>query len=595
MNTTASKLLVSFAEKAGKTFLKEGLKEYGGESGQKLGALIFGESKTTEIKEEIRQQVNKISEQLVTSFNLISKKLDLLTSLQLLGSYTNNVNVIICHLGKYNEYIDKSLKDDINKRNVYKEILYKNSLLEHGRALIIELTASNVVLNTSVLEYFADKLLNDYTDVFDFSNQLDSLVNHARYFLVTAIVLERKVREEAEYYNSEIKEKAKQRSTMVDKEELINTENVQIAPVFIEEFETFYFRIINDAKLICSQFDECQNTPIMLQHLPDEKFLTGYMDGSNESNDYPFVAPSVFKRIVIDYSELMKMERDPEKYISHFRYDPITGTPQIFLDYLLFPPQSREKKQVYVANHKEIYKTLFYKTLEAKAQRWKLIKKNDKGTIYFMFQHQESGLVLDGISDKGKLYLSKLDDNNHHLRWQPIITKHPYPYKDQKGYFILRHLLQRSTLDSNGSKVYAGEPVDAGKSNNHHENIYLKWRLVTDTLFSGEYLEPGQNLLSMSGKISLTYNLNGVLIVFDRVNNKELWISQRRQQRAWRCYMQKDCNFVTYAEENVPTWASNTRGEHDSCRLIVKDSGEVVISDQYGKKIWSNFMANDKQ
>ncbi|WP_196518019.1 RICIN domain-containing protein [Nostoc sp. WHI] len=547
MSNVAAKVLASVAEKAGEVALKQAFKEYGGESGQKLSESLFGGYVERKV-DKIDEQLNKLSANLEKSLDIIKRKTSDIHITQLFNEYNKCVNNIKNLLEDYNDYKEESLKDSINKRNSYKNLLSSNGILYQVKSMLLHLTSKQQPINKSYLEYYAFLLLEDYPDVFNFCNKLDSLIEHCTFYLVLAISLQQNVKQEAQEHNK----------IYPSPDSLyIEIHDVDMKPTDEKILDSHYYAIatVQDAKKIYRQFDECQGVTIMLQHLPDQKYLTGYKDGNALSEVKPF-----------EWLYHIKAKGNKE------------GMPQIFLNGLLTNREVREYRDRIETTglFGEVTGAkveLRHVKLDGKAQKWKLIKKNENGIIYFIFQHQESGLVLDGINN-GRVYLSKLDDNNPHLRWQPILTKNP------SGYFILRHLHQGFALDSDSSRVYA-----EGR-NPDHENIAMKWRLVTDTLFPDEFLEPGQKLLSMNGKISLTYEQSGVLVLFDRAENKELWKSRQGQLGAWRCCMQEDGNFVTYAKENVPTWASNTM--KPGGRLIVRDSGDLVITAQNGNTIWSS-------
>jgi hypothetical protein len=107
-----------------------------------------------------------------------------------------------------------------------------------------------------------------------------------------------------------------------------------------------------------------------------------------------------------------------------------------------------------------------------------------------------------------------------------------------------------------------------------------------DTLFSGDNLEPGQELIPPSGHYSLKYQTDGNLVIYVGGKNP-IWSTGTSGKPAWKTCMQEDGNFVVYSSEGKPVWASNTYGTGGN-RITIQDDGNLVIYNPQNSATWAS-------
>lgn len=117
---------------------------------------------------------------------------------------------------------------------------------------------------------------------------------------------------------------------------------------------------------------------------------------------------------------------------------------------------------------------------------------------------------------------------------------------------------------------------------------------VSDRLVAGQCLKPNESISSPDRCYDFVYQEDGNAVIYKRdkpKGEKAIWSSNTHQKPAWRTYMQDDGNFVVYAEEGKPVWASNVYGEGEKfadCSLVMQDDGRLVVYNRNNEVIWSN-------
>ncbi|MBC6433882.1 hypothetical protein FM036_25850 [Nostoc sp. HG1] len=105
-------------------------------------------------------------------------------------------------------------------------------------------------------------------------------------------------------------------------------------------------------------------------------------------------------------------------------------------------------------------------------------------------------------------------------------------------------------------------------------------------LNTGEYLLPGQGLISPNGRFAAALQSDGNFVLYDLASTT-LWASNTLNTAVMHIVMQSDCNLVTYAFNTIPMWATDTSGLGSSCRLQVQDDGNLVIYRGDNVPLWA--------
>ena len=110
-----------------------------------------------------------------------------------------------------------------------------------------------------------------------------------------------------------------------------------------------------------------------------------------------------------------------------------------------------------------------------------------------------------------------------------------------------------------------------------------------DRLNPGEYMTPGNILVSHNGKYIFMLQTDGNIVLRKVEKNgkkKVLWSSGTSKYNVTKLIMQHDGNLVLYLHRHA-SWSTGTGG-HPGAFLVVQDDGNVVIYTKDGKKpIWS--------
>jgi hypothetical protein len=104
-----------------------------------------------------------------------------------------------------------------------------------------------------------------------------------------------------------------------------------------------------------------------------------------------------------------------------------------------------------------------------------------------------------------------------------------------------------------------------------------------DTLTAGARIYPGQAVTSLDRRFSLTYQTDGNLVLYGPGGAR--WSTQVFSSPGY-AEMQVDGNFVVYASNGVPVWASGTSGVLNA-RLVVHNDGNVVIYSSSNVSVWA--------
>ena len=111
-----------------------------------------------------------------------------------------------------------------------------------------------------------------------------------------------------------------------------------------------------------------------------------------------------------------------------------------------------------------------------------------------------------------------------------------------------------------------------------------------DTLYSGDRLTEGQQLISRSGSHKAVMQTDGNFVVYNNKTNAPTWASQTNGKGVKPRYlaMQTDGNLVVYGKYNKPWWASGTNGKGDGGRVTMQGDGNLVIYDINNKPTWAS-------
>lgn len=105
-------------------------------------------------------------------------------------------------------------------------------------------------------------------------------------------------------------------------------------------------------------------------------------------------------------------------------------------------------------------------------------------------------------------------------------------------------------------------------------------------LLPGEGLMAGQVLKSPDGRLTLSLQVDGNLVLYDWYS-QPLWSSKTNNHHdIWDLIMQTDGNLVAYNGHNKELWSSGTHGK-PGATLSVQTDGNVVIYDTANHPLWA--------
>ncbi|MEH1835481.1 MAG: hypothetical protein V7L29_26365 [Nostoc sp.] len=108
----------------------------------------------------------------------------------------------------------------------------------------------------------------------------------------------------------------------------------------------------------------------------------------------------------------------------------------------------------------------------------------------------------------------------------------------------------------------------------------------TPILNTGEFLSPGQYLISPNQEYTAILQSDGNFVVYDSSNNI-LWASNTFDTEVNNIVMQYDCNLIIYDSNAIPTWATFTT-TYSSCSLQMQDDGNLVIYTGDNVPVWAS-------
>ncbi len=112
--------------------------------------------------------------------------------------------------------------------------------------------------------------------------------------------------------------------------------------------------------------------------------------------------------------------------------------------------------------------------------------------------------------------------------------------------------------------------------------------LPVASLPSNSYLYPGQSVTSVDGRLSLYYQGDGNLVLYNIQTWQALWASNTSGTNPGFTAMQGDGNLVVYDASGNPLWASNTSGNSGAFLVVQGDGNLVIYADYYNSALWAS-------
>ena len=110
-------------------------------------------------------------------------------------------------------------------------------------------------------------------------------------------------------------------------------------------------------------------------------------------------------------------------------------------------------------------------------------------------------------------------------------------------------------------------------------------------LLSGSRLLPGESLTSTNGRYRLLYQPDGILVLYDDVDEVALWATDTAGTSAGQAVMQSDGNFVVYDAQGIARWSTGTGGNANA-RLLLQDDGNLVVYSTDDDVLWDRISAS---
>ncbi len=109
-----------------------------------------------------------------------------------------------------------------------------------------------------------------------------------------------------------------------------------------------------------------------------------------------------------------------------------------------------------------------------------------------------------------------------------------------------------------------------------------------DTLKAGEYLTPGQFLISRNGAFAASYQeKDGNLVVSDLNSlHKSVWASSTSFHNAWRCGLDAQGKFSTLEGEGQAVWSASASAP--GSYVTLSDEGVLSVYDEANNPVWSS-------
>ena len=376
--------------------------------------------------------------------------------------------------------------------------------------------------NKSVLQLYADFLIDSNLDVYAYRDSLFALASHLRLNLVQAAALR-------EVCRREINDSSKEHDVVITEQEI--TDSIDVPSTEVLRPSTDLQKLFEE--ISTNEFE------IRVIHCNTGKFLTGYLPGTQFTTHEPF-----------------------DKYWNN------DGMPQIFI-------AEKAVNQIKHWYSRTDYPLQGWIEQDVKMlpqlQSWKVKivpDPEDRSKKTMLFEYANGASLLDGIY-KDCVYLNPFNLDNTYMRWFPVLTTNGNGAYEP-GVFILRHRNSKNGLEAKSGRAWA-------TASPRTDNLNMKWKIEfawPDTLYAGQYLRPGGQLVSANKRYVLRFTTDGDLRVIDTTTSQVIWTTHKDGRGAWRCYMQDDGNCVTYSAEGKPTWASGllTKGS----RAFITDDGKFV-------------------
>ena len=116
---------------------------------------------------------------------------------------------------------------------------------------------------------------------------------------------------------------------------------------------------------------------------------------------------------------------------------------------------------------------------------------------------------------------------------------------------------------------------------------------AASVLGSGEWLYPGQYLMSANGENELIMQGDGNLVLYtfySAPSGRALWASNTAGESVEGVVMQTDGNLVIYSPSGLPLWYSNTCCHLGAgAYLVDQDDGNLVIYTSTGAVLWATY------
>lgn len=94
-------------------------------------------------------------------------------------------------------------------------------------------------------------------------------------------------------------------------------------------------------------------------------------------------------------------------------------------------------------------------------------------------------------------------------------------------------------------------------------------------LSAGQQLKVGEQLVSSNGKVNLTLQTDGNLVLWRVADSRPLWASNTAGKPVQTAVMQTDGNFVAWGPNGQAYWASGTSGHGVS--VVLEDDANLVV------------------
>lgn len=211
--------------------------------------------------------------------------------------------------------------------------------------------------------------------------------------------------------------------------------------------------------------------------------------------------------------------------------------------------------------------------LISSGNKYKLVYQSDNNLVIYRMADNRAVWATNTHKKKSWRAIMQSDGNFTIFKaeekpavWQTNTSHH------EKSSLIMQDDGDLVIIDSNGNTIWTSNTSDS------HDKLYAQ---------KNQYLEPGDELMSVNGNFKLTYQNDGNLVIYRLADNDAIWLSNTHGHNAWRTYMQPDGNLVIYEAPFKPIWQTGTAG-YNGCVLIIQDNGRLIINDKYEATIWAS-------